>query len=166
MLDPGDWNTAIDDARARHEAGVGLIYASDTQALALLSLFSTLGLAAAAGVAATIPAKAILPSPLGWCLVVSVLILSLASWHCFKALGKSAINLPGRGAEFWLWAAAAPDAREEVFRLYLSDLEEKQDLNRALNKRQTDHLGVAKLSATLTPLAALITGLLASHFQG
>lgn len=164
MLDPDDWSTAIDDARARHAAGVGLIYASDTQALALLSLFSTLGLAAAAGVAATIPTKSTLPGPLGWCLVASVLILTLASWHCFKALGKAAINLPGRGAEFWLWAAASIETREEVFRLYLRDLEENQALNRALNKRQADHLGLTKLSATLTPVAALAVGLLASYF--
>jgi hypothetical protein len=54
MLTHEQWRFAIEDARARHEAILTLIYATDRQAMSMLSLYVTLGLATASVFVASI----------------------------------------------------------------------------------------------------------------
>ena len=71
-------------------------------------------------------------------------------------MATSRINLPGRGAEFWEWAADQSAAA--TFRHYMQNLREKQADNNRLNKRTARMLGLAKTSAIVAPLFAAAAG--------
>lgn len=155
MLTDDTWKTAIEDARYRHNAVVQLVYAADNQALGLLRLFVTVGLAAAAGAASRITIADTF-DPLMWSLGAGATALGIAALYCLKAMASADINLPGRGAEFWLWAADIKGGQDEIFRQYLETLKEKHAVNNTLNERQTSALYWAKLGGALSPLVALL----------
>lgn len=156
MLDKDDWKIALEDARYRHNAILGLIHAADNQALALMRLYVTIGTAAAAGAVSTLPSQ--ISIPLTCSLVGAASMLAFGAWQCFSVIAGADINLPGRGADFWLWAAGTNKDRVEVFKEYLTTLAEKHQTNNRLNERQTKILRRAKLSGILSPIVALVFG--------
>lgn len=158
MLSGDDWKLAIDDARTRHEAVTGLIFFTDTQAANLLRLYLTLGAAAASGAVAGLTKSAPLPFATSWALIGLAIALVLGSWFCFRATETSEISLPGRGAEFWIWAARDDVPRELVLKSYLDNLVPEIQLNRKLNATTAVALSRAKLCGMIAPGAALVAG--------
>lgn len=159
VLSEDDWKIAIEDARLRHGAVVNLIYFTDTQAMALLRLSVTIGIASASGAIAGLARDYLVPKPLGWALAAATMALAAGSWFCLRAMRTSKINLPGRGADFWLWAAGPEVNRENAFRVYLENLKEKHIDNNKLNIRNSFALRCAKIiCGVVAPLAALAVG--------
>lgn len=165
MDDKYDPRIVFDDARARHASVVALIMAKEVRALALLRIYVTIGVAAAAGaigVFFTSPSAATLPRPAGWALVAVVFTLSAGSFACFRAMRSDPVNLPGRLGDFWLGAIDPARSTAEVLTAYLTNLNSKSDQNDELNKRLAKWLDWAKWAGMLTPIAALLTGVLAA----
>jgi len=165
MLEKDDWKLALEDARHRHNAILGLIHAADNQALTLMRLYVTLGSAAAAGAVAMFSAQPRVAVPLVCALASAIATLAYGTFKCFSVINSAGVNLPGRGAEFWLWAADERVQRVEVFKSYLRELAEKHKVNNSLNESQTASLGRAKLAGIWTPLAALVVGSSAALIQ-
>src|SRR5215218_8774741 len=145
------WKIAIEDARARHAAIVNLIYFTDTQALGLLRLYVTIGLAAASAAAAVFVNKLGIPAYLGWPLLIVTLTLSAGSWNCLQAMETSALNLPGRPPDFWLWATKEATAEHTAFAAYMENLDQKQRQNDKVNIQTSSSLTTAKLCGAATP---------------
>jgi hypothetical protein len=152
-----NWKVAIEDARHRHAAVVNLIYFTDNQAMALLRLYVTVGVAAAAGGAAVLSPNGVIPVVVGWALIAVVVVLGIGSAFCLIAMQAVPLNLPGRGAEFWLWAMDEAIDGAQASRNYLENLEKKQGQNNVLNKRTSKALARARLCGSVAPVAALIT---------
>ena len=156
MLSSEEWRFAIEDARARHEAIIALVYVGDQKALSLLSLYVTLGLAAASGFVAgtqlTTPLKNVLMlSSLG-----AALTFTLGAFFCLRALAPATINLPGRSADFWLWAAHPNVKSEEAYEEYLKTLKKKHPLNNALTDRTACALSIARRLGIAAPVVAIV----------
>ncbi len=165
MLEKDDWKLALEDARHRHNAILGLIHAADNQALALMRLYMTLGSAAAAGAVSVFSLQPSVAVPVASALASAVGVLAYGAFKCFSVLDTASVNLPGRGAEFWLWAANERIERVEVFKNYLTTLSEKHRINNEVNDKQTASLRRAKLAGIFTPIAALIAGATAALAQ-
>lgn len=154
MLERDDLKTAIEDARHRHNAVIQLMLASDNQALSLLRLFLTIALATAAGSVSTVASSL----PLSVALGSATVSMFAAAVFCFRVIETTAINLPGRGAEFWLWGLDTPENRETVFRQYLTTLSDKHEQNNKANARQAKALRHAKWCALATIPVAAVAG--------
>ncbi|MGQ3297719.1 hypothetical protein [Reyranella sp.] len=150
------FKVGLDDARARHAAVVNLILFTDTQALGLLRLYIPLGIATASGAVASFSVNPSIPKVVGVALGAATVCLILAAWLCFRAMATSKINLQGRGAEFWEWAAN--QSAGEVFRSYMRNLREKQVNNNDLNARTARMLRFAKICAIASPAVAAVAG--------
>jgi hypothetical protein len=161
LNDANEIRIAIDDARARHAAVVALIYFTDTQAMGLLRLYATLALATASGVAASLAGNATVPRPLAWALATATVVLIAGAAFCLRAMQSGVINLPGRGASFWLWASGPNVDQAGWARAYFDNLIEKSRLNEALNLRTARALRLAKLCAVALPIAAAAAGMTA-----
>lgn len=161
-----EFRTVIEDVRARHAAVVALMYATDSQAMALLRLYVTLGIAAASGAAAGFGEAAPITRPLAWALAVAAIIVVIGAVYCLRALRSARISLPGRKADFWQWALSPGIDRARVLIEYLKNAEEKGAANDRLNKETATALSWAKLCGALAPLVALLAGLIAhlGHF--
>lgn len=167
MDDKYDPRIVFDDARARHAGVVALIMAKEVRALALLRIYVTIGVAAAAGaigVFFTTTSTAALPRPIGWALIAIVVGLSIGSFACFRAMRSDPVNLPGRLGDFWLGAIDPARSTAEVLTAYLTNLQDKSDQNDNLNKRLARWLDWAKWAGLLTPLAALFAGVIGAAF--
>lgn len=158
MLDKDDWKLALEDARYRHNAILGLIHAADSQAMTLMRLYVTLGSAAAAGAVAMLSAQPRVAVPLVCALASAIVTLAYGTFKCFSVINSANVNLPGRGAEFWLWAADERVQRTEVFKAYLTALADKHKVNNSLNESQTASLSRAKRVGVWTPITALVVG--------
>jgi hypothetical protein len=158
MLSGDDWKVAIDDARTRHAALTNLIFFTDTQASGLLRLYLTIGAAAASGAVAGLTKSAPLPFATSWALIGLAAALLLGSWFCFRATETSVLSLPGRGAEFWTWAAREDVPRELVLKSYLDNLVPEIQINRKLNAVTAVALSHAKLCGMIAPGVALVAG--------
>lgn len=158
MLSDDDLPVAIGDARTRHAAVVDLIYFTDRQAMGLLSLYITLGVAAASGAVVAFGKQPLLPTAVGFGLGGATITLVIGAWFCFRAMKTETINLPGRGAEFWLWANHPKVDRRAAFVQYLQNLKDKHDQNNEINRRTSRYLRNAKLCGIGVPLAALASG--------
>ena len=125
-----DPRVVIEDARHRHAGVVGLILAQDARALALLRVYVTIGVAAAAGAVGVLltPAPS-LPRPVGWALLAVVVSLSLGSYWCFRVMRTTPINIAGRKADFWLWAIRPDVTTAAVLQAYLENLQTKNNEN-------------------------------------
>lgn len=157
MLEKDDWKIAIEDARFRQNALMQLIYAGDRQALSLLRLFLTLAVAAAGGALSIFLGTWSLPIEAAWALSAASALLLGSAVSCTLAIMGGAVNLAGRGAEFWLWAAEKSVTREEAFIAYLQNLEAKHETNKVRNLKQARALMVAKIGGLIaTPIAAAI----------
>lgn len=153
-----EFRTVIEDARTRHAAVLALIYFTDQQAMGLMRLFMTVGIATASGAAAGLTSSTLLPRPAGWALLAATLVFSVGAALCLMAMRSANINLPGRGADFWLWALdEAQVDREKALRAYLANLRDKLAMNNQTNARSAAALTAAKWCAALAPLAALLS---------
>ena len=161
MLDQVGLRFAIEDARIKHGAVVALIETTTRQSMALLSLYVTLGLAAASGAATGFGGSSIVPLGAAWALLVGAFTVLAGAGFCFHAMYTSMINLPGRGPEFWLWADDSEISFEDACREYLRSMEEKRDSNNALNARAAWALHRAKLIGILAPILTLLSGVFA-----
>lgn len=164
MLSEDQLRFAVEDARVRHEALIQLIYFADTQAMSLLSLFSTVGIAAGSATAAGFATEPVIPFPIAMGLGGAALILLIGTIYCLMAMQTTRLSLPGRGAEFWIWAMHDKISAGHAFAEYFKNLEAESKRNQATNVRSASQLGKAKLCAALAPLAALGFGLLSYGF--
>lgn len=156
MLDEGSWHFAIDDARRRHEAVVGLIYHLDQQAIALVSLYVSLALAAISGAVASIGIDASAARAIAPPLAAASASLVLGCFECFKVLDTRKVNLPGRPPEFWIWAARGDIALERAYGDYLQNLETKLKQNDEFNVISSAHIRRARQYGIAAPIVALI----------
>lgn len=158
-----DARIVIEDARHRHAGVVALILAMDARAMALLRLYVTIGLACAAGAVGVLLAPTpSVPPPFGWALFAVVLVLAAGSYWCFAVMRTSPINIPGRKADFWLWATRQDITTAAALQAYLENLQIKNSQNDALNAEMTQTLNRAKLAGMLSPVAAVIAGFVAA----
>lgn len=151
--------TVLDDARARHQAVVDLILFTDQQSTVLLQIYITVAVATAAGSLSAFTEAALIPKAAGWGLLSATAMLVVGSLMCLRATTRAAINLPGRGADFWSWVISHDIDATEVSRRYLEELGTKQTANRKLNEDTADALFAAKVIGMATPLVAVGAGL-------
>jgi hypothetical protein len=157
-----DLRTVIEDARARHAAVVALIYVTDSQAMSLLRLYGTLAIATASATAAGLAPGSIVSKPLAAAAAGATAVLVLGCAFCLHAMMVGAkINLPGRGADFWLWALDPDVTRARILTAYLDNLKERGALNDRVNTRTARALRYAKFCAIAAPPVALLCGGLA-----
>jgi hypothetical protein len=158
MLNSEELRFAIEDSRTRHEAIVALIYWTDQQAMALLALYVTLGLATAGGFIFGITQESMLPPALLASLFAATVMLTLGALTCFYAMQTAVFNLPGRQAEFWLWADSPKIKVDDAYREYLRNLQNKHGLNDGVNFQTSLALRRARMLGVFTPVSALIAG--------
>ena len=157
-LDETEFRTIIEDARARHGGIVNLIYVTDQQAMLLLRLYATLGIATSSGAIAGLVGQPMIARPLAWALVAASITLILGAALCLRVLQAARINVPGRDPEFWLWALRDDIDRKTALRGYLENLQVKIAANRSLNIKTATALKWAKRCGAAMPIAALMTG--------
>lgn len=159
-----EFRTIIEDARTRHAAVVTLMHSLDGQAIGLLRLYATLGIATASGALAGFGSSTIvIERPLAWGLASAAVVLVIGSASCFVCMRSTRINLPGRDPDFWQWAIRPDVERSLVLAKYLETLKEKAANNLRRNRLSSMALMVAKLCGVGAPLVALATGLAALH---
>lgn len=165
QLSPEDMRFAMNDARERHKALVDLIGRIDQQALSMLQLYVTLAGAAltGAGVIFLSPQQPTYPHAVGVGLTTFSVLLIVGTAFCVAAIWTASVNLPGRDAEFWLWAAEDGVTAEMVYSRYLSNLAERGSLNRALNVRMSNLMSAAKIAGMAAPLVGFFVGAIASQ---
>jgi len=127
--------------------------------LGLLRLYVPLGIATGSGAVAAFASNPAIPKAAGLALIAVTALLIAACWLCFEAMKTAAINLPGRGAEFWQWSVEV--GATPAFVAYMANLREKQAANTALNARTARALAWSKSCAIAAPPTAIIVGALA-----
>lgn len=146
---------AIEDVREKHKALFELIRFTDQQAMALLSLYTTLAVAAASGFGASLGKDAIIPAAGGAGLLAAAVALAAGSACCFRVLRSATISTPGRGPDFWIWAMENPGVDEtEMLSSYLRQLEKPIATNRAVNASGTWWLMLARICGMAAPILA------------
>jgi hypothetical protein len=158
MLSDDEMRFALDDARARHKELVELIYFIDKQALRLLGFYLTLGVASASTAVAGLSQTTPIPLPASFALGGAAFALLVGGFLCFIAMESADVNLPGRDAEFWIWANRPDIPRELIFKAYLDNLKQKTNANRQVNQAGAQALMHAKLCGVLTPAIAMLAG--------
>lgn len=158
-----EFRTIIEDARTRHGAVVTLMYHLDGQAIGLLRLYATLGIATASGALAGFGDNQIITRPLAWGLAATAVILVIGAVFCFGVLRPMKLNLPGRDPDFWQWATRRDIERAGVVASYLEALKAKAADNLRRNAISSMALTGAKACGVIAPLAALAAGYLAAH---
>lgn len=161
MLTTDETRFALEDARRRQAALLDLIYSIESQAGRLLSLYVTLGLASASAATAIILGTIEVPVAVGVGLLGAMAVLLVGSLFCFGAMKPALVGLPGRGADFWVWAHHEDNDFTKVALEYLSGLQVKQDRDHKHNQLTAGSLAWAKRMGIFTPLAALIGAALA-----
>jgi hypothetical protein len=155
-----EFRTIIEDARTRHAAVITLIYTLDAQALGLLRLYTTLGIATVSGgIAGLIDSANIVPRPLAWSLLSVSIVLLVGAALCLLCLRSTKVNLPGRDPDFWQWAMRPDVGRSQVLAGYLENLKTKAADNLATNDISSKALKAAKVCCVIAPLVALVVGL-------
>jgi hypothetical protein len=158
LADVNEIRLAIEDARARHAAVVALIYFTDTQAMGLLRLYATLALATASGGTVTFTSHAPFSRSLALALAAATMVLVVGAAFCLRAMRSGVISLPGRPADFWLWAMGPDVNQHDWSRKYLDNLAEKASLNEKLNAGSARALQLAKFCALILPIATAAGG--------
>jgi len=157
-LSKTEFRTVIEDARARHGALVALIYATDTQALSLLRLFTTLAVATGSGAIAAFASASIYSLPIAASLGTATIIFVAGASLCLAALKAARISLPGRKADFWKWAVNPKIKKTNVLSAYLSEAEIQYVRNQRLNATTSKALKWAKRCTAAAPAFALLAG--------
>lgn len=145
---------ALDDARRRHSAVVDLLASNDRQALSFLQLYVALaGGALSGGAAILFSTVTSFPRPLGFGLFGFAAPVVIGAVFCMIAVWPSDINLPGRKADFWIWANDV--SSEEAYIAYLRNLAIKEAQNSDLNAKCGRFMLLAKLMGVAAPIAAI-----------
>lgn len=160
-----EFRTVLEDARARHAAVVALIYATDTQGIGLLRLYVTLGIACASGTAAGLGPTPLFERPLAWAFAAAAITVVVGAGFCLRCLRATRVNLPGRDADFWLWAIKSEVGRPDILIRYLENLSDKGAANLDRNAYSADALKWAKRCGIAAPVVALVVGA-AAHYLG
>lgn len=153
-----EFRTVIEDIRVRQAALVTLIYATDTQALSLLRLFTTLAVATASGTVAAIASGSKYSLALFTAFGTSTAILVAGVFLCLSALEAARISLPGRKTDFWQWAVKHKIKKSKILDAYLLDAETQYKSNQKLNRETATTLKWAKRCAAAAPILALLAG--------
>ncbi len=156
MLNEEQKRFAIEDARTRQGAIVALILATDQQAIALLSLYVTLGLATTSAMIGGLSSPTFLPPGLILPLLAATIMFLVGAYYCFRTIATATISNPGREPNFWLWAARDDITADAAFAAYLENLQVKYDHNFALNERNAQRAKRAKQMGIAAPLAAIL----------
>jgi hypothetical protein len=143
-----DLKIVFDDVRGRDAALLNVILAGDRQAVALFRVFVTLVVAL---VSATIAASLSTTVSLTWGMVTGAILaiagLCAACWQCIRAIRTANMALPGKRAEFWIWARREDIDEETAVNTYLEQSREAQDTNHKVNTQSAASLKLAKLMA-------------------
>lgn len=167
MLDIDGLKFAIEDARVRHSSLLDMTKFVDGQAMSLLRLYVTLLVAALAGSFAVY-------APNDWSRKAALLGLTVASccffagaMYCFSAMRSAAVQLPGRGPEFWLHWADKQSGIElnDVLREHLRQHDENIKLLRELNTQSASALDIAKKLGLVATPAALAAAALVYYLR-
>lgn len=150
---------AIDDVRTRHKAVVDLIYFTDNQAMNLLRLYISIGLASSSIAIASFSNDSNIPPEVGVSLIAAVIVFIYGSYECFEAMSSASINLPGRDPDFWLWVETHRIKDDDLARTYLNQLISGSYTNDSKNKKSASHLKLAKLAGIFAIPAASATGI-------
>lgn len=163
-LSAEDLRFAINDARERQRATVDLIGKIDQQALSLLQLYVTLAGAALTGAGAVLlSAQPTYPPALGIGLIAFSVPIIVGAVFCVVTIWPGRVSLPGRDPDFWLWANGDSVGAEIAYVAYLKQLEPKNQINIALNKRVSNWMLAAKISGIAAPLIGFLVGAIASQ---
>lgn len=161
MTDADLIKLALDDVRARQKALLDLILFQDQQAMGLLRLYVTLGLAAASGAVAVLLGPSTFPFALGISLLAAVAPLFAGAVYCFRAAQAASVGFPGLHPSFWKWASDPQIEPADMRDAYLNQLSTSMDLNHDLNDRLGGLIKIAKLCGGVSPIVTLIAGLIA-----
>jgi len=145
---------ALDDIRARYKALTDLITFTDQQAMGLLRLYVTLGLATATGAASSLFGLSPIRIELAWGLVAATICFLGGAWYCFKAMETARLGLIGRGPEFWQWAFEDGIEDRHIIDAYFKAAKAGIEGNRVLNEKTAGYL---KRGRQLGPLALIAT---------
>lgn len=156
MLDNDEIRFACDDARLRNAAIVDLIHQGDRTALELAKFYIAIASAAISASAAIFFATGHVPRVFGIVLIGLAVPLLAGAQCCFVSMWTATMHLPGRGADFWLWAMRPEVESKSVFEAYLKRLDDGHATNRALNTRMAKWLDYAKRLGVLAPFVALV----------
>ena len=160
MLKREEKQFAIEDARVRHAALLQMLLFTDTQAMSLLRLYATLGVAAASGATAGFVGSFLtVPDPFAFALFGAAAVFFVGCLFSLWAMRTANVSLPGRGAEFWLWATDPKVTFDHALDSYLKELAGKGDMNLAVNTRAAFHLRSAKRCGAWSPVVAFAFGL-------
>lgn len=159
MLRTEDWHFAIEDARTRHQALMNLILATDQQAMSLLALYVTLGSGAASAFVASIGQIALIPSVFTFPLLAATVMFAFGAFSCLKVVETKKFSLPGRDAEFWLWASRDDVEAPVAYREYLTSLQVMYIANVALNNIEAVKLNYARQCGIAAPIAGVALGI-------
>lgn len=136
----------IDDVRVYHKEQVSLIYHNGNQAMSLLSLYVTLGVASSAGFLASIDTDSFIYQVAGMGLLSVSILLLLGAIFCFLASWGGQIALPGRDPEFWKsYTPKDDDEFSSLFDTYLDQLDTALNENDKINNNRVKNLRNAKI---------------------
>ncbi|MFG1255908.1 hypothetical protein V5F79_01185 [Xanthobacter flavus] len=153
---------AIEDVRAKHTALFELIRFTDQQAMALLGLYTTIAVAAAAGFGASLGPNRLIPLSAGVAMLVAAAFLVVGAACCFRVIRSATISTPGREAEFWVWATTTPTiGGAAVLSAYLRQADDMMEKNRIVNESGTAWLRRARGFGMAAPLLAVMGALVA-----
>jgi hypothetical protein len=159
MLSADELKFAIEDARARHEADVALICFNDNQAMTLLGYYGTVGIAASSGAAAGLAGTITIPNAVTTALLGVAVALLIGSAFCVWAMRHADISLPGRAADFWIWAQRPEVTMDHACAEYLRDLDQKMRNNDKINVHGAAWLWRAKICGLVAPAFAVVVAL-------
>lgn len=145
---------AVEDVREKHKALFELIRFTDQQAMALLSLYTTLAVAAASGFGASLGSAPLLPAAAGWALLAACAAFVVGTGCALRVMWSSDIATPGREPDFWQWADGDHCGAQDVLSAYLKQMEEPIAWNRSLNRKTTRWLQAARACGIAAPVLA------------
>jgi hypothetical protein len=157
---------AFDDMRVRHKGLLDLIVLTDQQALGLLRLYVTLGAAAASGAVAVLSGETVIWTSASIAFAAATVVFLVGAIFCFRAMGMATVGLPGRGADFWMWAFDPHIDIADIRASYLSEVELSLAINRKLNASTARELAIAKKCGIVAPAITGLVGLIAFGILG
>lgn len=164
-LADSELRTVIEDARTRHAAVVGLMYATDAQAIGLLRSYVTIGIAAASGTAAGFGPSPVFDRPVAWAMLAATILVLIGAVFCLRCLRPTAVNLPGRDPDFWQWATLPNVERAQMLAAYLDNLKTKGADNFKRNARAATELKWAKRCGLVAIGLPLLVGFAAAYWH-
>lgn len=89
----------------------------------------------------------------------SALLMTLGSYFCVRAMATAEVGLPGRRAEFWLWASDPAVTLDHALQTYLAQAKEVQDINHKVNAASGGALRIAKNMGIASVIAGAMVAL-------